>query len=101
MIRDQFAVSYGIDEGDSLVRVYLRYALKRPCNSGESDDDIAAVLTVAVSLSLVGSALLLKQSAAQASRSGSRALESPSGWSPPRPERDCERTEPTRGPAHA
>jgi len=51
------------------VRVYLRYAMKETlCNLWRNRMmTIAAVLTVAVSLSLVGSALLLKQSAAQAS----------------------------------
>jgi len=57
------------------VRVYLRYALKETIGNLWRNRmmTIAAVLTVAVSLSLVGSALLLKQSAAQAPRSGSRA----------------------------
>jgi cell division transport system permease protein len=51
------------------VRVYLRYALKETIGNLWRNRmmTIAAVLTVAVSLSLVGSALLLKQSAAQAS----------------------------------
>jgi cell division transport system permease protein len=49
--------------------VYLRYALKETIGNLWRNRmmTIAAVLTVAVSLSLVGSALLLKQSAAQAS----------------------------------
>jgi cell division transport system permease protein len=52
------------------MRVYLRYALKETVGNLWRNRmmTIAAVLTVAVSLSLVGSALLLKQSAAQASR---------------------------------
>jgi cell division transport system permease protein len=51
------------------MRVYLRYALKETVTNLWRNRmmTIAAVLTVAVSLSLVGSALLLKQSAAQAS----------------------------------
>jgi len=51
------------------VRVYLRYAMKETIGNLWRNRmmTIAAVLTVAVSLSLVGSALLLKQSAAQAS----------------------------------
>lgn len=51
------------------MRVYLRYALKETIGNLWRNRmmTIAAVLTVAVSLSLVGSALLLKQSAAQAS----------------------------------
>jgi cell division transport system permease protein len=51
------------------VRVYLRYAMKETLGNLWRNRmmTIAAVLTVAVSLSLVGSALLLKQSAAQAS----------------------------------
>lgn len=51
------------------MRVYLRYALKETISNLWRNRmmTIAAVLTVAVSLSLVGSALLLKQSAAQAS----------------------------------
>jgi cell division transport system permease protein len=51
------------------VRVYLRYAMKETVGNLWRNRmmTIAAVLTVAVSLSLVGSALLLKQSAAQAS----------------------------------
>jgi len=51
------------------VRVYLRYALKETIGNLWRNRmmTVAAVLTVAVSLSLVGSALLLKQSAAQAS----------------------------------
>ncbi len=51
------------------MRVYLRYALKETFSNLWRNRmmTIAAVLTVAVSLSLVGSALLLKQSAAQAS----------------------------------
>jgi cell division protein FtsX len=49
--------------------VYLRYALKETIGNLWRNRmmTVAAVLTVAVSLSLVGSALLLKQSAAQAS----------------------------------
>ncbi len=49
--------------------VYLRYALKETVSNLWRNRmmTVAAVLTVAVSLSLVGSALLLKQSAAQAS----------------------------------
>lgn len=49
--------------------VYLRYAFKETFSNLWRNRmmTIAAVLTVAVSLSLVGSALLLKQSAAQAS----------------------------------
>jgi len=52
------------------MRVYLRYAVKETFSNLWRNRmmTIAAVLTVAVSLSLVGSALLLKQSAAQASR---------------------------------
>lgn len=51
------------------MRVYFRYALKETLGNLWRNRmmTIAAVLTVAVSLSLVGSALLLKQSAAQAS----------------------------------
>lgn len=51
------------------MRVYLRYALKETIGNLWRNRmmTVAAVLTVAVSLSLVGSALLLKQSAAQAS----------------------------------
>lgn len=51
------------------MRVYLRYAIKETFSNLWRNRmmTIAAVLTVAVSLSLVGSALLLKQSAAQAS----------------------------------
>jgi len=51
------------------VRVYLRYAVKETLTNLWRNRmmTIAAVLTVAVSLSLVGSALLLRQSAAQAS----------------------------------
>jgi len=51
------------------MRVYLRYALKETVSNLWRNRmmTVAAVLTVAVSLSLVGSALLLKQSAAQAS----------------------------------
>jgi len=51
------------------VRVYLRYAVKETLSNLWRNRmmTIAAVLTVAVSLSLVGSALLLRQSAAQAS----------------------------------
>lgn len=51
------------------MRVYLRYAVKETLSNLWRNRmmTIAAVLTVAVSLSLVGSALLLKQSAAQAS----------------------------------
>jgi cell division transport system permease protein len=51
------------------MRVYLRYALKETLSNLWRNRmmTIAAVLTVAVSLSLVGAALLLKQSAAQAS----------------------------------
>jgi cell division transport system permease protein len=70
MIRDQVRGVYGIDEerGD-LMRVYFRYAVKETLSNLWRNRmmTIAAVLTVAVSLSLVGSALLLKQSAAQAS----------------------------------
>jgi cell division transport system permease protein len=53
------------------MRVYLSYALKETFSNLWRNRmmTIAAVLTVAVSLSLVGSALLLKQSAAQASAS--------------------------------
>ncbi len=52
------------------MRVYFRYAVKETLSNLWRNRmmTIAAVLTVAVSLSLVGSALLLKQSAAQASR---------------------------------
>jgi cell division transport system permease protein len=52
------------------MRVYLRYAVKETFSNLWRNRmmTIAAVLTVAVSLSLVGSALLLKQSAAQASQ---------------------------------
>ncbi|MFI5036477.1 MAG: cell division protein FtsX [Acidimicrobiales bacterium] len=51
------------------MRVYLRYAVKETLSNLWRNRmmTIAAVLTVAVSLSLVGAALLLKQSAAQAS----------------------------------
>src|SRR5665213_2052175 len=51
------------------MRVYFRYALKETISNLWRNRmmTIAAVLCVAVSLSLVGSALLLKQSAAQAS----------------------------------
>lgn len=51
------------------MRVYLRYALKETFSNLWRNRmmTIAAILTVAVSLSLVGAALLLKQSAAQAS----------------------------------
>ena len=51
------------------MRVYLRYAVKETLTNLWRNRmmTIAAVLTVAVSLSLVGAALLLKQSAAQAS----------------------------------
>jgi cell division transport system permease protein len=51
------------------MRVYFRYALKETFSNLWRNRmmTIAAVLCVAVSLSLVGSALLLKQSAAQAS----------------------------------
>jgi len=51
------------------MRVYLRYAFKETISNLWRNRmmTVAAVLTVAVSLSLVGSALLLKQSAAQAS----------------------------------
>ena len=51
------------------MRVFLRYALRETGTNLWRNRlmTIAAVLTVAVSLSLVGSALLLKQSAAQAS----------------------------------
>jgi len=51
------------------MRVYLRYAIKETFSNLWRNRlmTIAAVLTVAVSLSLVGAALLLKQSAAQAS----------------------------------
>ena len=51
------------------MRVYFRYALKETFSNLWRNRmmTLAAVLTVAVSLSLVGAALLLKQSAAQAS----------------------------------
>lgn len=51
------------------MRVYFRYALKETVSNLWRNRmmTIAAVLTVAVSLSLVGASLLLKQSAAQAS----------------------------------
>jgi cell division transport system permease protein len=51
------------------MRVYFRYALKETFSNLWRNRmmTIAAILCVAVSLSLVGSALLLKQSAAQAS----------------------------------
>ncbi|MGC8498332.1 MAG: cell division protein FtsX [Acidimicrobiales bacterium] len=51
------------------MRVYLRYAIRETLSNLWRNRlmTIAAVLTVAVSLSLVGAALLLKQSAAQAS----------------------------------
>ncbi|MGA7835513.1 MAG: permease-like cell division protein FtsX [Acidimicrobiales bacterium] len=51
------------------MRVYFRYAFKETLSNLWRNRmmTVAAVLTVAVSLSLVGSALLLKQSAAQAS----------------------------------
>ena len=70
MIRDQVRGVYGIDEGSGhLMRVYFRYAFKETFSNLWRNRmmTIAAILTVAVSLSLVGSALLLKQSAAQAS----------------------------------
>ena len=53
------------------MRVYFRYALKETLSNLWRNRmmTIAAVLTVAVSLSLVGAALLLKQSAAQATSS--------------------------------
>lgn len=53
------------------MRVYLRYAFRETFSNLWRNRmmTIAAVLTVAVSLSLVGSALLLRQSAAQASAS--------------------------------
>ena len=52
------------------MRVYLRYALKETLSNLWRNRmmTIAAILTVAVSLSLVGAALLLKQSAAQATQ---------------------------------
>jgi cell division transport system permease protein len=51
------------------MRVYFRYAIRETISNLWRNRmmTVAAVLTVAVSLSLVGSALLLKQSAAQAS----------------------------------
>ena len=51
------------------MNVYIRYAVRETVSNLWRNRlmTIAAVLTVAVSLSLVGSALLLKQSAAQAS----------------------------------
>ena len=51
------------------MRVYFRYAIKETLSNLWRNRmmTVAAVLTVAVSLSLVGAALLLKQSAAQAS----------------------------------
>ena len=51
------------------MRVYFRYAIKETFSNLWRNRmmTLAAVLTVAVSLSLVGAALLLKQSAAQAS----------------------------------
>lgn len=51
------------------MRVYFRYAIKETLSNLWRNRmmTIAAILTVAVSLSLVGAALLLKQSAAQAS----------------------------------
>src|ERR1039457_3590269 len=51
------------------MRVYFRYAFKETFSNLWRNRmmTVAAVLTVAVSLSLVGGALLLKQSAAQAS----------------------------------
>jgi cell division transport system permease protein len=53
------------------MRVYFRYAIKETLSNLWRNRmmTIAAVLTVAVSLSLVGAALLLKQSAAQATTS--------------------------------
>ena len=50
------------------MRVYLSYAFKETMGNLWRNRmmTIAAILTVAVSLSLVGSSLLLKQSAAQA-----------------------------------
>jgi len=56
------------------MRVYFRYAVKETLSNLWRNRmmTIAAVLTVAVSLSLVGSALLLKQSALRPRRSGSR-----------------------------
>ncbi len=52
------------------MRVYLRYAVKETISNLWRNRmmTIAAILTVAVSLSLVGAALLLKQSAAQATQ---------------------------------
>jgi cell division transport system permease protein len=52
------------------MRVYFRYAIKETLSNLWRNRmmTIAAVLTVAVSLSLVGAALLLKQSAAQATQ---------------------------------
>ena len=71
MIRDQAArrLRRRRGRGGHLMRVYLRYALKETVSNLWRNRlmTIAAVLTVAVSLSLVGAALLLKQSAAQAS----------------------------------
>ncbi|NNN10026.1 MAG: ABC transporter permease [Acidimicrobiaceae bacterium] len=59
------------------MRVYLRYAFKETFSNLWRNRmmTIAAVLTVAVSLSLVGGALLLKQSAAQASASWQRGTQ--------------------------
>ena len=56
------------------MRVYFRYAFKETFSNLWRNRmmTIAAVLTVAVSLSLVGGALLLKQSAAQATASWQR-----------------------------
>ena len=60
MIRDQVRGVYGIDEAcRNLMRVYFRYAVKETLSNLWRNRmmTIAAVLTVAVSLSLVGSAL--------------------------------------------
>src|ERR1700731_4425498 len=57
------------------MRVYFSYAFKETFSNLWRNRmmTIASVLTVAVSLSLVGSALLLKQSAAQASATWQQA----------------------------
>ncbi len=74
------------------MRVYFRYAVKETFSNLWRNRmmTIAAVLTVAVSLALVGSALLLKQSAAQASSQWEQGRASPSGCSP--------RLQPARSP---
>ena len=59
------------------MRVYLRYAVRETLSNLWRNRmmTLAAVLTVAVSLSLVGSALLLKQSAAQATQNWQQGIQ--------------------------